>query len=597
MQWFLNMKVAGKLVLAFVLVSAITAGVGYLGIRNMGVMNTLASNMYERELLGLDAIQDANSLLIYVSRAEKNIILSPTEEQRQFYYQGYNRFMSELERRFDDAREYFVTAEGQRAIEEAARAMEEWRAVTLRAVDVALTEPLTDARESTALSMGEVREQQDVVDQLFTDLAELKSVIAEEAAAETAAIFSASLAMMIAMVTGGVILGIALGLLIARLISRPLKQGVTLARALASGDLTKRVTINQSDEVGDLVSALNETMDKLGGIVGEIKAGAINVSQGSQELSATAEQLSQGSTEQAASAEEVSASMEEMSASISRNAENSTATEGIATTSEANADEGGRAVQQAVAAMKEIAERITIIDEIARQTNLLALNAAIEAARAGEHGRGFAVVAAEVRKLAERSQRAAGEITELSSSTVEVSVRAGDMLAEMLPGIRRTAELVQEISASSNEQNRGASQITQALMQLDQVTQQNASASEELASTSEELASQAEQLQSTIDFFRIDANGSSAAVAALPNRGAKRPASLPPSKGRNGGRRDGAAHDSMSAQKQTGITLASMNAAAAPARGPAPRAAELVSVGSGVNAPSRDREDSEFEEF
>jgi len=195
--------------------------------------------------------------------------------------------------------------------------------------------------------------------------------------------------------------------------------------------------------------------------------------------------------------------MEEMSSSIRQNADNSVATDKIATGAAGRAEEGGKSVSQAVDAMKEIAQRITIIDEIARQTNLLALNAAIEAARAGEHGRGFAVVAAEVRKLAERSQTAAGEITELSGSSVDVAVNAGETFSDIVPQIRKTAELIQEISASSVEQNRGADQINQALLQLDTVTQQNASASEELASTSEELAGQAEQLQTAIEFFKV----------------------------------------------------------------------------------------------
>jgi len=232
------------------------------------------------------------------------------------------------------------------------------------------------------------------------------------------------------------------------------------------------------------------------------------VASGSQELSATAQQLSQGATEQAASAEEISSSMEEMTSSIKHNSDNSSQTEKIAVKSAADAKAGGKAVTETVAAMKEIATKISIIEEIARQTNLLALNAAIEAARAGEHGKGFAVVASEVRKLAERSQAAAGEISTLSSRSVQVAETAGEMLTKMVPDIQRTAELVQEISASSREQDTGAEQINKAIQQLDMVIQQNASASEEMASTSEELSGQAEQLKDSISFFRIDSSGS-----------------------------------------------------------------------------------------
>ncbi|MBF0321149.1 MAG: hypothetical protein HQL01_15255, partial [Nitrospirae bacterium] len=234
---------------------------------------------------------------------------------------------------------------------------------------------------------------------------------------------------------------------------------------------------------------------------------ADNVAAGSGELSAGAQQLSEGATEQAASVEETSSSMEEMTSNIRQTTDNSKQTEAISTTAAKDALESGKAVSEAVNAMKEIASKISIIEEIARQTNLLALNAAIEAARAGEHGKGFAVVASEVRKLAERSQKAAGEISELSASSVSIAEQAGTMLNKLVPDIRKTADLVQEITAASNEQNTGAEQINKAIQQLDQVIQQNASAAEEMASTSEELSSQSEQLQNTIAFFKTGAEG------------------------------------------------------------------------------------------
>jgi methyl-accepting chemotaxis protein len=228
--------------------------------------------------------------------------------------------------------------------------------------------------------------------------------------------------------------------------------------------------------------------------------------------------MSQGATEQAAAAEEASSSMEQMSSNIRQNADNAMQTEKIAVKSADGARQGGTAVNETVHAMKEIANKISIIEEIARQTNLLALNAAIEAARAGEHGKGFAVVASEVRKLAERSQKAAAEISELSASSVEVAERAGALLGQMVPDIQKTAELVQEINAASREQDLGAGQINKAIQQLDQVIQQNASSSEEMASTAEELSSQAEQLQSAIAFFRVDARDVAHRTAAVPTR-------------------------------------------------------------------------------
>jgi methyl-accepting chemotaxis protein len=299
---------------------------------------------------------------------------------------------------------------------------------------------------------------------------------------------------------------------------------------LAAGDLDVHAVVAANDDDTMVIAqnfekvstSLNDMVAKLREIVGEVQSSADNVAAGSQELSASAQQMSEGASEQAAAAEEASSSMEEMSSNIRQNADNALQTEKIATKSATDAQEGGKAVVQTVAAMKEIAGKISIIEEIARQTNLLALNAAIEAARAGEHGKGFAVVASEVRKLAERSQKAAAEISQLSSVSVEVAETAGAMLGRMLPDIQKTAELVQEISAASREQDSGAEQINKAIQQLDQVIQQNAGASEEMSSTAEELSSQAEQLQSVIAFFKLDGQGTGSRTRTTGHGGARR---------------------------------------------------------------------------
>jgi methyl-accepting chemotaxis protein len=331
--------------------------------------------------------------------------------------------------------------------------------------------------------------------------------------------------------------------LIALGISRGLSGAVRLANAVSIGDLDQSFTVKTNDEIKDLTVALNDMtanlrttaavadeiakgnltvqakplsdkdilgislqtmLAKLRQVVTDALGAADNVAAGSQQLSAGSEQLSQGSNEQASATEEASASMEQMAANIKQNADNAGQTEKIARRSAEDAQTSGNAVTKAVDAMQTIAEKISVVQEIARQTDLLALNAAVEAARAGEHGKGFAVVASEVRKLAERSQAAAAEISTLSSDSVKVAQEAGQMLTKLVPDIKRTAELVEEISAACREQDIGAEQINQAIQQLDKVTQQNSSASEEMASTSEELASQAEQLQSTISYFRLD---------------------------------------------------------------------------------------------
>ena len=279
-----------------------------------------------------------------------------------------------------------------------------------------------------------------------------------------------------------------------------LKKTANVADRIADGDLTVEYrALSDDDQFGN---ALITMIEKLRTVVGTTSAAVDNVSAGSRQLAASSEQVSQGATEQAASAEEASASMEQMAANIKQNADNAAQTEKIARQSSKDAEVSGQAVEKAVNAMRTIAEKISIVQEIARQTDLLALNAAVEAARAGEHGKGFAVVASEVRKLAERSQSAAAEIVSVSSETVKVATDAGEMLARLVPDIRRTAELVTEISAACREQDIGASQINEAIQQLDKVTQINASASDQISSTSEELASQAEELQSAISFFR-----------------------------------------------------------------------------------------------
>lgn len=274
-----------------------------------------------------------------------------------------------------------------------------------------------------------------------------------------------------------------------------------IARKISDGDLTLEVDDTNNDK--GIFADMTRMAVRLRKVVAEVRSAADSIAAGSQEMSSSSENLSQGVTEQAATAEEVSASMEQMVANIQQNAQNATKTEEIAGKSASDANKGGEAVSRTVSAMKEIAEKISIVEDIARQTNLLALNAAIEAARAGEHGKGFAVVAAEVRKLAERSGEAAAEISDLSSTSVEVAERAGQMLAELVPDIEMTSGLVQEISAASSEQNSGAIQINRAISQLDAVIQQNSSASEEMASTAQELAYNGQNLQQLMAFFRI----------------------------------------------------------------------------------------------
>ncbi|MBF0145610.1 MAG: HAMP domain-containing protein [Magnetococcales bacterium] len=341
----------------------------------------------------------------------------------------------------------------------------------------------------------------------------------------------------------GTLLSMMLGVFITRNIASPLNYCRSIFTAVAEGDLTSNIVVDRKDELGRMLDDVRNMVSRISAVVQKIIQVSNSVAAGSRELSDSSQNLSQGAVQQAASIEETSSAMEEMVGSIQNNTENASKTEGMSKKASTDAQESGRAVSQAVEAMKKIADKISIIEEISRQTNLLALNAAIEAARAGEHGKGFAVVAAEVRKLAERSQQAAGEINALSASSVHVAEQAGTMLSTLVPDIQQTAMLVQEIAASSREQDAGAIQINQAIQQLDQVIQKNAGASEEMAATSEELSAQAEELKIAVSFFKLSAGSHGSPPVSKPKKQANQampvrksaPSLPPPKKAAKGG--------------------------------------------------------------
>jgi methyl-accepting chemotaxis protein len=834
MDWFNKLTVRTRLLSGFAIVAIITVLVGLTGISNMSKINDMADQLYQNELLGVSFVKEANINLLYAARNEKNYLLATTQEDRIKLSERYDDYLKSIDENLEKATPLFRSEEGKAMLAKVSSAIADWEKASRQVIDAANKEQLSEARESSALSMGIAREKVNIVDETLTELSKIKESNAKNYSDLTTQLYIKSRLFMIIMMIGGCFTGIIIGILItmgltkqlggepgyvadvarkvaagdvsmtidtvgkqpdsivvamstmvdtikalvadtamlaksavegklatradaskhqgdfqkivagvndtldavigplnvaaeyvdriskgdipptitdtyngdfneiknnlngcinavnalvkdANMLAKSAVEGKLATRADASrhqgdfqkivagvndtldavigplnvaaeyidriskGDIPPRITdnyngdfneiknnINQcidavnamikdanmlartavegklatradaSKHQGDfqkIVAGVNDTLDavigplnvaaehidriskgdmpkvitdtyngdfngiknnlnvlieatnsitanakqvaqgnltvklnkrsdndelmeslsamvaKLKEVVMDVQAAAENVAAGGQELSATALQMSKGASEQAASAEEVSSSMEQMAANIRQNTDNAMQTEKIAVKSASDANQGGKAVTETVVAMKQIATKISIIEEIARQTNLLALNAAIEAARAGEHGKGFAVVASEVRKLAERSQSAAGEISELSTNSVAIAEQAGEMLNRMLPDIQKTAELVQEINASSKEQDAGAEQINKAIQQLDQVIQQNASSAEEMASTTEELSSQAEQLKSTIAFFTLE-TGRRQQIAAAPRHSA-----------------------------------------------------------------------------
>ncbi|VXC64048.1 methyl-accepting chemotaxis protein [Sphingomonas sp. 8AM] len=489
-----------KLAATFTVVILLLCLVVGVGVSKVGVLNDMITEIVEGPSRRIQLSLTADGDIGRAIRNEKNMIITDDVALKR----DYDGKFVEYDRKVRDSLEGGMKIATEQGRPVWRKSLEEWngyRAVSERVRQLAMN---GHNDQAATLSMTEGRTIATKLGETLAQLTALTQSQLTRADDESDTLYANARATLLVTAIAALLIAIGGALWIARLVSQGLRTVSSAVSAVADGDLSVEVAVRSDDEIKDLVDTVNRMTLRLRETIGQTTLAAQNVAAGSQQLSSSSEQVSQGATEQAAAAEEASASMEQMAANIKQNADNATQTEKIARQSSQDAELSGQAVEKAVIAMRTIAEKIGIVQEIARQTDLLALNAAVEAARAGEHGRGFAVVAAEVRKLAERSQTAAGEISGMSSETVTAAAQAGEMLTKLVPDIRRTAELVAEISAACREQDIGASQINEAIQQLDKVTQQNASASEQISSTSEELAGQAEELQESIAFFRVD---------------------------------------------------------------------------------------------
>ncbi|HEY6895916.1 MAG TPA: methyl-accepting chemotaxis protein [Rhodocyclaceae bacterium] len=496
-----NLKIGVRLGIGFAITLTLLITVSVIGVTRINSLNGEVNNMVNDKFPKVVMATDIQEAINNIARQLRNAIIvkDPAEVQKSLDTVTEQRKI--ISDRLEKLEKVILSEKGKEHL----KAIKEARVHYVVAQDKFIELAKAGKRdEAGAMVTGDLRTTQTAYLKAIQSLNDFQQELMEQAGKDAEATAKAAETILIAVATIATILTIAFALLITRSITRPVNQALQAAQRLSEGDLTVSIDSDSKDEVGMLMAAMKTMIGKLGQIIGEVKGAADALSNAAGQVSATAQSLSQSSSEQAASVEETTASIEQMTASINQNTENAKVTDDMATTASTQAQEGGGAVNQTVDAMKQIAGKIGIIDDIAYQTNLLALNAAIEAARAGEHGKGFAVVAAEVRKLAERSQVAAQEIGALAGDSVKMAERAGTLLNEMVPSIKKTSDLVQEIAAASQEQSAGVGQINSAMGQLNKATQQNASASEELAATAEEMGGQSQQLQELMEFFTTD---------------------------------------------------------------------------------------------
>ena len=546
---FNRMKVGTRLIAGFLALTLLGAVVAAIGIVNMSRINAANDILYERELLGISHVKEANINLIYVGRSLRNVLLASTDKDREAALANVETARTQLKTNLDKARPLFVTERGKKMFAELEERLHNYETHIAEVSRLARSDSLQQTRSSVDYLFGSVAPVANDVDQRLTELTRLKEEYARATADEANVLYDASRTMMLMLVLGSAAAGIGLGVLITRGLTRQLggEPGYAseIAGRIAAGDLTVDVALRQGDK-SSLLFAMKSMRDSLARIVGEVRSGTDAIASASQQIASGNLDLSARTEEQASSLEETASSMEELTSTVQQNADNARQANGLASSASEVAERGGMVVSQVVDTMasindssKKIVDIIGVIDGIAFQTNILALNAAVEAARAGEQGRGFAVVASEVRTLAQRSASAAKEIKLLIDDSVgkvdagaKLVDQAGATMDEIVASVRRVTDIMGEISSASLEQTSGIEQINMAISQMDQVTQQNASLVEEAAAAAESLQDQSGKLAGLVSVFKLDARAQSAAAPATPARTATRLAAPAPAQTR-----------------------------------------------------------------